>query len=93
MAAGKASGKVTGLQFSPWNLLLIIPLVVIVTPLFNLDHPRLFGMPFFYWFQFACVGLGVLCTGIVYAATRNKRATRAKLDALDVDDLDEGNVK
>ncbi|MEU3625785.1 hypothetical protein BS329_06770 [Amycolatopsis coloradensis] len=92
MASGKADGKVRGFQFSLWNLLLVIPLLVLITSLFNTDGPRLFGMPFFYWFQFVFVAVGVLCTGIVYAMTRDK-PTSHRPDRLSVDELDEGDVK
>ncbi|MFE0020041.1 DUF3311 domain-containing protein [Amycolatopsis sp. NPDC059021] len=90
MSSAKQGGKVRGFQFSPWNLLLIIPLLVLVTPLFNLDGPRLFGMPFFYWFQFAMVLVGVLSTGIVYWATKGKPVSDEP-DRLSVDDLDAGS--
>ncbi|MEC3981894.1 DUF3311 domain-containing protein [Amycolatopsis sp. H20-H5] len=92
MSSAKSSGKVKGLQFSPWNLLLIIPLGILITPLFNFDAPRLFGMPFFYWFQLSFVLVGVACVGIVYAMTRNvgKNHQPGKLT---VDDLDEGTKK
>ena len=56
---------------SPWNWLLLIPIVVpVLTPLFNHDEPRLFGFPAFYWLQFAFILLGVLTTSIVYRMTR-----------------------
>ncbi|WP_329236133.1 DUF3311 domain-containing protein [Actinoallomurus sp. NBC_01490] len=56
---------------SPWNWLLIIPVVVpLLTFLFNKDEPRLAGFPFFYWMQFAFIVLGVGCTTIVYLVTR-----------------------
>ncbi len=53
-----------------WNLLLLLPLLMLITPWFNKDKPRLFGMPFFYWYQLAFVFVGVTCVAIVYAATR-----------------------
>ena len=81
-----------GKPFNPWNLLLIVPLLVLVTPLFNMDGPRLFGMPFFYWFQFLFVVIGVLSTWIVYLMTRDKRTVDAP-DRLSVDDLDEGDAR
>ena len=65
--------KGRGLRLSPWNLLLIIPLWVILTPLYNRHDPELFGMPFFYWFQFVGVFVGVLCTSTVYLMTRTRR--------------------
>lgn len=56
---------------SPWNWLLILPIVVpLLTFLFNRDKPRLAGFPFFYWAQFAFIILGVACTALVYLMTR-----------------------
>ncbi|MDP9066552.1 MAG: DUF3311 domain-containing protein [Pseudomonadota bacterium] len=31
--------------------------------------PTLFGMPFFYWFQLACVLAAAVCNAVVYFAT------------------------
>ncbi|MGH8867542.1 MAG: DUF3311 domain-containing protein [Actinomycetes bacterium] len=59
---------------SPWNLLLIVPLVICLSPwIYNRNDPELAGVPFFYWFQLASIGVGVLCTLIVYRATRGER--------------------
>ena len=56
---------------SPWNWLLIIPIVVpLITPFYNFDAPRLWGFPAFYWVQFAFIILGVATTSIVYRMTR-----------------------
>jgi Protein of unknown function (DUF3311) len=82
--------RVTGTVLSPWNLLLLLPLVMLVTPWFNRTDPKLVGLPFFYWFQFACVILGVACVWIVYATTRRKPVNTLSADRLSVDDLDEG---
>jgi hypothetical protein len=79
----------SGLRWSPWNLLLIVPLLWLVTPIFNRTGPELFGMPFYYWFQFLGIVVGVLSTSIVYLKTRD-RTTTAPGEPLDVDDLDEG---
>lgn len=92
MSTAKPGGRVRGFQFSAWNLLLLIPLLILVTPLFNFDGPRLFGLPFFYWFQLAFVVAGVLCTGIVYLATKDKPRNQGR-DELSVDDLDEGDAR
>ncbi len=63
---------------SPWNWLLIVPIVVpLLVPLYNRVEPTLFGWPFFYWFQLLLVGLGVLSTALVYRATRRSRSDRA----------------
>ena len=61
---------------SPWNWLLILPVVVpLLTFLFNKDKPRLAGFPFFYWAQFAFIILGVGCTTLVYLMTRRPSGT------------------
>jgi hypothetical protein len=63
---------------SPWNWLLLIPVVVpLLVPIFNRVEPTLFGWPFFYWFQLLLVGLGVLTTVVVYRATRRSRSDQA----------------
>lgn len=56
---------------SPWNWLLLVPVVVpLLTFLYAGDEPRVLGFPRFYWLQLAFVGLGVVCTFVVYRATR-----------------------
>jgi hypothetical protein len=56
---------------SPWNWLLLLPLVVTLwPPLFNRRSPELFSIPFFYWYQLATVAVGVGCTVLVYRRTR-----------------------
>lgn len=67
-----AKGQRSGFHWSPWNLLLLIPLLMLITPWFNFDKPRVFGLPFFYWYQFLWVIVGVTCVWIVYAMTRDK---------------------
>jgi hypothetical protein len=59
------------LHISAWNLLLLVPIFMVFTPMFNFDSPRLFGMPFYYWFQFAWVPVGVICVGVVYFKTKD----------------------
>jgi hypothetical protein len=59
---------------SPWNWLLFVPIVVpLLTPIFNADSPRLFGMPRFYWLQLAFIVLGVGTTTLVYQMTKRRR--------------------
>jgi Protein of unknown function (DUF3311) len=60
----------TGPVFNPWQLLLLLPLLMLVTPWFNRVTPRLAGLPFFYWYQLAFVVVGVVCVWAVYLATR-----------------------
>lgn len=94
MTSEQPTERARGLIFSPWNLLLIIPFVLLLlTPIYNRKSPEMFGMPFFYWFQFAVIVLGVLCTVTVYRMTRNKPVRRAPGATPDVDELDEGRAE
>jgi Protein of unknown function (DUF3311) len=55
---------------SPWNWLLLVPLLVtLYPPLYNRRTPELLGLPFFYWYQLAIISVGVLCTYLVYRAS------------------------
>jgi hypothetical protein len=59
---------------SPWNWLLIIPIVVpVLTFIYNHDEPRLFGFPAFYWIQFLFILVGVATTSLVYQMTKPGR--------------------
>jgi uncharacterized membrane protein len=69
---------------SPWNWLLVVPIVVpLLVPLYNKVDPTLFGWPLFYWLQLAFVALGVVTTSIVYRMTRRSASDRqAARDAI-----------
>jgi hypothetical protein len=61
-------------RFSPWNLLLLVPILAVLFPwLYNRDDPELGGIPFFYWYQLAAIAIGVSCTYLVYVMTRDDR--------------------
>ena len=54
-----------------WNWLLAIPLLLLVYPgMYARSTPKVFGFPFFYWYQFAVVIATALLTGAVYLLTR-----------------------
>jgi hypothetical protein len=56
---------------SPWYLLLAVPFVgTLWVPSYDRIEPRLGGIPFFYWYQFAWIFVGAILTFVVYAATR-----------------------
>jgi Protein of unknown function (DUF3311) len=56
--------------WSWWYLLFLIQLVAVVwPPFYNKLEPAFIGIPFFYWYQLACVILGAVLTAIVYFAT------------------------
>ena len=62
---------------SPWNWLLLIPIVVpLIVPLYNAVEPKLGSWPLFYWLQLAFVALGVATTVLVYRMTRRPAAER-----------------
>jgi hypothetical protein len=49
------------------RLLLVIPLVVVMwVPFYNRLEPALGGVPFFYWYQLACVLIGAAVVLVVY---------------------------
>ena len=48
-----------------WALLLLIPMIAILPPLFGAKEPTLFGLPFYYWIQIAIVPLGIACIVLV----------------------------
>jgi hypothetical protein len=67
---------------SPWNWLLVIPIVVPLIPaLFNAIEPKLFGFPLFYWLQLTFIALGVATTTVVYQMTKRRPAAATPLGA------------
>jgi Protein of unknown function (DUF3311) len=51
--------------------LLLVPIVApLLTPVYNRIEPRLFGMPFFYWFQ---LGFALLSTVVIMVVHLTKR--------------------
>lgn len=58
---------------SGWHWLLWVPIALpLLTPLYNRVEPRLWGIPFFYWFQLACVALEIVVITVVYQATKRR---------------------
>jgi FtsH-binding integral membrane protein len=54
-----------------WYLLLLIPFVALLwVPFYNRIDPAVFGIPFFYWYQFAWVLLTSAIILIVDSRTR-----------------------
>jgi hypothetical protein len=51
-----------------WLLLLIPYVGLLWVPFYNQVEPRLFGFPFFYWYQFLWVPISAVLTWIVYQA-------------------------
>ena len=63
---------------SPWNWLLLIPIVVpLIVPLYNAVDPKLGSWPLFYGLQRAFGALGVVTPVRVYRRPRRPAAERA----------------
>jgi hypothetical protein len=72
--AGEGAPRTGRLNVRPINLLLVIPLIGVLPPMFyNGVSPRIGGMPFFYWYQLLWIPISVAVTFIVYRATRGER--------------------
>ena len=53
----------------PWNLLLLVPFVALLwVPFYNSIEPALWGIPFFYWYQF----VWVIVTSVLIVWVHNK---------------------
>jgi hypothetical protein len=89
---GEGSPSPTGLRWSWWNLLLLLPLLMLVTPWYNHDQPRVLGMPVFYWSQFLWVVVGVVSVYLVYRMTNDRAATPVPEPEPGVDTLDEATA-
>ncbi len=60
-------------------VLLAIPvLALLIVPIYAKDGPRLWGIPFFYWYQFLWVFIGAGITGLVYVLTTTSDAPPAE---------------
>jgi hypothetical protein len=81
------------LRRSWWNLLLLVPFLMLVTPWLNSIEPVVFGIPFFYWSQLLAVPVGVVCVALVSAKTRDGSPPQVRDLSQDVDDLDERTAR
>ena len=54
-----------------WYLLLVLPFIGLLwVPFYARSTPKVWGFPFFYWYQFAWVPVAALLTWFVYTRTR-----------------------
>ncbi len=77
--SGFGEGPATGtgrarfrLRYLWYGLLLVQFAAVLVTGIYTRETPKLGGIPFFYWYQFAWIIVSVVLTAIVYLATRER---------------------
>ena len=48
-------------------------IATLIPGIYNRETPKLFDIPFFYWYQMAVIPVGVLCVVLVYRSTRGER--------------------
>lgn len=65
---------------------IVVPLIV---PIYAVDPPRLFGIPFFYWYQLLWVFIDAGLLAIAFVIIR--REDRRRRDALRSSTRDEGS--
>lgn len=54
-----------------WYLLILAPLIGTLFPsMYSSVDPKLWGIPFFYWYQMMWVILSAILTAIMYAALK-----------------------
>ena len=64
---------------SMWYWLLILPYAGLLFPqIYARTNPVLWGVPFFYWYQFSWVILSSLFTGLVYLMTSRSAKVRSQ---------------
>ena len=61
----------TSRKHNSWFWLLLLPFAGLCFPqMYNRETPYLFGVPFFYWYQFVWVIVATAILGVVYVRTR-----------------------
>jgi hypothetical protein len=56
-----------------WYVLLLIEVVAVLVPsIYARITPKLFGFPFFYWYQLLWIFISMILTGIVYLFTTDR---------------------
>ncbi|MFI4967147.1 MAG: DUF3311 domain-containing protein [Gammaproteobacteria bacterium] len=63
------TGKISRTKRRVWYVILFIPFFVAIwVPLYNRIEPSVFGIPFFYWFQFVLIIVAAIVTALAYKA-------------------------
>jgi len=64
-----------------WLWLLLLPWIAMIwVPSYNRDEPRLWGFPFFYWYQMLWVLVSAVITALVYFKTRSSEPRSSRGD-------------
>jgi hypothetical protein len=60
-------------EWTVWHWLLVIPFIAVLwVPFYAAKDLGVWGIPYFYWYQFLWVVISAVLTGIVYVATKEK---------------------
>ncbi len=72
--APTSRGRALPTRRRPLQWLIAVPTVLaLLVPFYNRTDPTLFGLPFFYWFQLACILLMIVVVALVYLLTKGRR--------------------
>jgi len=72
-----------------WYLLLLVPFIAILwVPFYASGEPAVFGIPYFYWYQFLWILISAVLTAIVYFVTREPEGALPMAETLSSEDLD-----
>ena len=66
---GDDNNRSDGEETMRYVLLLLPCVLALAVPLYNSIEPRLFGFPFFYWFQLGWIFVSMIITAVVYYGT------------------------
>jgi hypothetical protein len=70
-ATGQAARREQLPDASRWHWWLLLPVLApLATPLYNRLDPRMFGVPFFYWFQLGLAAVSTIVITAVHLARR-----------------------
>ena len=76
---GGGSSRKFGATHVVVGILLLVPLVALLwVPSYTRVEPRLFGFPFFYWYQLAWVLAGAACLAGAYVLTMRLERQRKR---------------
>lgn len=65
--------KLTPTKYAVTAILLFATIVPLLVSTYDQDGPRLFGFPFFYWYQLAWVFLAALCCSVCFYLLKRER--------------------
>jgi hypothetical protein len=77
----RKGANVGALRIGAYTLLLGECLVILVPSVYGRATPKLFGIPFFYWFQLLWIIVGMIVTGIAYLLVQRADAATGRSES------------